>query len=129
MREQGAAALVVVGVVALIMALTAVLAAMGAVLDARLGATTAADAAALAAAPVTFLPFGATGSPADEAARFASLNGARLLYCSCPFDPSFDARTVVVRVRRTVEVVLLGRFSAEAVDRAQFSPLLLFDGL
>ena len=39
-------------------------------------AQAAADAAALAAAPVTFSPFGATGSASREAAIFAAANGS-----------------------------------------------------
>ena len=55
-------------VAGLILLLAAGLGAAGAYLRVRVEASGAADAAALAAAPVTFLPFGAEGSPAEEAA-------------------------------------------------------------
>ena len=101
------------------------LAAVGAILRARVEVSTAADAAALAAAPVTFLPFGAEGTPVDEAARFARLNGSRVVSCVCPLDPSWKPRTVEVRTVRTVEIWPLGRFTVEGVGRAEFVPALL----
>jgi hypothetical protein len=85
----------------------------------------AADAAALAAAPVTFRPFGAAGSPAQEAARFASANGTRLVRCTCPVDRSWVKRTVVVEVKRSVTIVGLGRFDVSATSRATFEPTAL----
>ena len=48
-------------VAGVVLLLAAVLGAVGSFLLARVEAVAAADAAALAAAPVTFLPFGATG--------------------------------------------------------------------
>lgn len=113
------------GVAALVMVLAIGLAAVGSVLRARVEATTAADAAALAAAPVTFLPFGAKGTPAEEASIFATLNGARLLSCVCPIDESWDARTVEVRIERVVEIWPMGELAVEAVGRAEFVPALL----
>jgi hypothetical protein len=86
----------------------------------------AADAAALAAAPVTFLPFGAAAGPAEEAARFAGANGSELLWCRCPIDRSFAARTVEVMVGLRVEFPVLGRRMVTAVGRAEFVPALLF---
>ncbi len=125
MRESGSISVLVVGVAALVLALAAALAGVAAVLHGRLAATTAADAAALAAAPVTFLPFGAEGSPAEEAARFARLNGTDLVMCVCPVDRSFEPRTVEVRVRRRVDVAFLGLVDVEATGRAEFIPALL----
>lgn len=116
------------GVAALVMVLAVGLAAVGSVMRARVEASTAADAAALAAAPVTFLPFGARGTPTEEAARFASLNGARLVSCVCPIDESWEPRTVEVRAERIIEIWLLGEFAVEAVGRAEFVPALLLGG-
>lgn len=99
----------------------------GRLVAARLEAATAADAAALAAAPVTFAAFGARGSPSQEAARFASLNGARLVGCRCPVDRSWRRRTVEVVVEREVELPL-GRWAVRSVGRAEFVPLRLLSG-
>ena len=128
MNERGSASLALLGVTALVMVLAVGLVAVGSVMRARIEASTAADAAALAAAPVTFLPFGAKGTPTEEAARFASLNGARLLSCICPLDESWEARTIEVRTERMVEIWPLGEFAVEAVGRAEFVPALLLLG-
>jgi secretion/DNA translocation related TadE-like protein len=127
-NEDGSVGLVVAAVAALVMLLTVALAAVAGVHSARQRATTAADAAALAAAPVTFLPFGAAGTPTDEAGRFARLNGASLISCRCAIDRSFEARTVEVRVRTRVDAPLLGAISVEAIGRAEFAPAALLGG-
>jgi hypothetical protein len=98
---------------------------LGGYLAAGVQASTAADGAALAAAPETFHSFGALSSPAGEAARFAGLNGAELLSCSCAVDPSWQARTVEVVVQRTVRLVLFGDRAIRAIGRAEFVPTLL----
>lgn len=85
----------------------------------------AADAAALAAAPVTFRPFGALGTPAQEAARFASANGGRLLQCDCAINRSWDARTVTVVVGRDLSILGIGTVHVEAMSRATFEPARL----
>jgi len=64
--DEGSAALAVIGGVGLLLLLVVWLTALALVMRAHLDATTAADSAALAAAPVTFLPFGAKGSPAGS---------------------------------------------------------------
>ncbi len=128
MREQGGAALLLLGVAAVVLLLAAVLGGVGAYLRARVEAVAAADAAALAAAPVTFLPFGAEGTPADEAARFATANGARVVTCACPVDRSWEPRTVTVRVAREVRLWPLGSLTVTAVGRAEFLPALLLTG-
>ncbi len=101
------------------------LGAVGAGVAGYVQAAGAADAAALAAAPVTFRPFGAVGSPTHEAARFAAANGTRLVRCSCPVDRSWSKRTVVVEVRRSIQLVGLGRFDVSATSRATFEPTAL----
>jgi secretion/DNA translocation related TadE-like protein len=126
--ERGSVAVLLVGVVGVVLLLAAVLGSVGALLRARVEATAAADAAALAAAPVTFLPFGASGSPADEAGRFAAANGARLLSCMCPADPSWEPRTVQVEVEVVVRVWPAGDVAVRAVGRAEFAPALLLAG-
>ncbi len=68
------------------------------ILVAQAAAQAAADAAALAAAPVTFAPFGSSGSPVEEARWYAAANNASLIDCVCPPDPVWRPRTVVVTV-------------------------------
>lgn len=123
--DAGAAALVMVAGVALVMTLAAALAAVAIVWQARSQASAAADAAALAAAPVTFRSYGAAGSPAAEAARFAAANGARLQECRCPVDRSWAARTVVVTVARTAHLPGFGRVTVRASAAAEFRPAVL----
>ncbi len=84
---------ILAAVIAGLLVLLATAAAAGGVVSAGRGrAVAAADAAALAAAPVTFRPFGSDGSPAEEAQRFAVENGATLVRCGCPTDPSWSSR-------------------------------------
>ena len=95
---------------------------VGRYLAASSRAATAADAAALAAAPVTFRPFGARGSPVAEAARLASANGTRLVWCACSVDPGFATREVEVVVTARVDLVLFGSRRVRASSRAEFNP-------
>lgn len=128
MNDRGGAAVLLLGVAMVVLLLAAVLGAVGAYLRARVEAVAAADAAALAAAPVTFLPFGATGTPTEEAARFALTNGASLLWCACPVDPSWEPRTVTVQVAREVRLWPAGSLTVTAIGRAEFEPALLLLG-
>jgi hypothetical protein len=112
-----------VAVVTLVLSLAMV--AVGQYLVGFARAQAAADAAALAAAPVTFRPYGATGSASREAALFARANRTRLVRCVCAMDPSWEPRTVVVTVRNTFPVVLFGEQSVEATSRAEFVPARL----
>ncbi len=91
-------------------------------------AVNAADAAALAAAPVTFRPFGASGTAFDEASRYARLNGARLVVCHCRTDPTWRPRTVRVTVVRRIDVPVIGAVDVRASSRATFDPLELIPG-
>jgi hypothetical protein len=93
----------------------------------RYRAAAAADAAALAAAPVTFRPFGARGTAVQEGARYAAMNGALLITCSCATDRSWSPRTVDVVVERTVYLVGGGAFRVRARSSAEFDPLELVD--
>ena len=128
MNDRGAAGVLLVAVAALVLLLAAGLGAVGAFLNTRVQVSAAADSAALAAAPVTFMPFGATGTPTDEAARFAHLNGTDLDSCICPLDPSWEPRTVRVEVSRVISIWPVGRIRVRAVSRAEFVPALLLGG-
>jgi hypothetical protein len=123
--EAGAAAGLLVAVAAVLALLVAAAIDAGTVLAARREASAAADAAALAAAPVTFRPFGAASTAAAEAARFAAANGARLVRCRCPHDPSWTVRIVEVVVARRVGLVLFGERTITALSRARFDPAAL----
>jgi hypothetical protein len=98
---------------------------VGAAASTYAAAASAADAAALASAPVTFRPFGAQGSPRDEAARFAKANGARLVRCDCPVDRSWATRTVSVTVSRRISLPVVGVVVINATSRAVFEPSAL----
>jgi hypothetical protein len=125
--DRGSVALVAIGIIAILLAACLWLGVLASAFAARLVATTAADAAALAAAPVTFLPFGAAGSPSDEAMRFAHLNGTELLSCDCAINRSFAPRTVTVRVARRVELLGVRFPDAQAIGRAEFVPARLLE--
>ncbi len=114
-----------VAVVAVVMVLAAGLGAVATLWQARAQASAAADAAALAAAPVTFRPYGAAGTPAAEAARFAAANGATLVECRCPVNRTWTARTVVVTVRRDVYLPGFGAVPVTASAAAEFRPAAL----
>ena len=126
-RESGSAALLLVGVAGVVLTLMLGVANTGIALAARLQAAAAADAAALAAAPVTFHPLGATGSPAAEARRLAAANGAVLTRCACPVDRSWRDRVVEVEVERSADLIGLGTVTVRASSRAEFAPTLLLE--
>lgn len=107
--------------------LVAAVGSVGAGVSAYTKAAAGADAAALAAAPVTFRPFGAPGSPQREAAAFAAANGSRLLRCRCPIDRSWAPRSVKVTVARTVSILGIGQVTVRASSRATFDPSKLLD--
>ena len=100
---------------------------VGAGITAYAKAAAGADAAALAAAPVTFRPFGARGSPRSEAAAFAAANGSRLTSCRCPVNRSWVTRSVDVTVARTVSILGIGEVTVKASSRATFDPSKLLD--
>ena len=124
-REQGSAAVLLLAVAGLMVILAVGVADVGIAFAGRLQAAAAADAAALAAAPVTFRPFGAAGSPAEEARRFAGANGARLVACRCSIDRSWQPRVAEVVVERRVELLGIGSITVRASSRAEFSPARL----
>jgi len=120
---------IVVGaaLIGFVLTMIVAVAAVGAAVGAYTKAAGAADAAALAAAPVTFRPFGARGSPTHEAALFAAANGARLVSCVCPVDRSWRRRTVAVTVERSVIILGIGMARIHATSRATFDPGALVD--
>ncbi|GMR02700.1 MAG: hypothetical protein BMS9Abin20_1046 [Acidimicrobiia bacterium] len=124
--ERGSA-VIGVALAGMVVVLIVAIGAVGAGVAAYAKAAAAADAAALAAAPVTFRPFGATGTPTEEAARFARANGARLVTCRCRVDRSWDTRTVDVTVARTVSVIGIGDVTVRATSRATFEPAALLE--
>lgn len=126
--EQGSVTVVTVGVIAVGLLLVVGLVAVGQLAAGRIQATNAADAAALAAAPVTFRPFGAEGSPLDEAAIFAAANGAEVVACRCPLDSSYAQRTVTVTVQIEVDVVGYWGVTIRATSSAEFRPTVLLLG-
>jgi Cys-tRNA(Pro)/Cys-tRNA(Cys) deacylase len=121
--ERGSVSVLAAAIAGLLALLATAVVAGGVVSAGRGRAVAAADAAALAAAPVTFRPFGATGSPADEAQRLAAEHGATLLRCDCPVDSSWSPRVVEVEVAVTVE--MFGSHTVRAVSRAEFDPVRL----
>ena len=123
--ERGSVSVLASGVMVMIAVLIAGLGGIGQVLLAKSRAVAAAEAGALAAAPVTFRPFGAAGTPAQEAARLVRANGAELTACSCSRDPGYDPRTVTVTVRVPVSVLGLGEYMVEATAVAEFDPVAL----
>lgn len=125
--ERGSATILLLAVAGFVVVTTIGVADVGLVLSARLQAAAAADAAALAAAPVTFRPFGAVGSPAAEAGRLASANGSVLTACRCPIDRSWRRRTVEVVVERRVALLGLGSMTVRVRSQAEFAPALLLE--
>jgi len=124
--ERGSAA-IGVALVGLILVMVMAIGLAAAVAASYATAATAADAAALAAAPVTFRPFNARGSPRNEAAAFAIANGATLRSCACPVDPSWAPRTVSVTVARTITLPVVGDITVQATSRATFDPAALLE--
>ncbi|MEZ5176303.1 MAG: hypothetical protein R2823_08880 [Acidimicrobiia bacterium] len=117
------------GLIAVLVVFIGAVGVVGAAAATYARAATAADAAALASAPVTFRPFGARGSPRQEASRFARINGTRLVSCSCPVNRAWIERTVSVTVARTITLPLVGEITVTATSRAVFDPTrLLPDG-
>ena len=123
--ERGSATIAAVGVLVLGFTLVVGLAGIGQIVLARAKVVTAAEAGALAAAPVTFRPFGATGSPTAEADRLVRANGAVLVRCSCPYDPGYDPRTAIVTARLRMAVLGFREITLEATAAAEFAPVAL----
>jgi len=123
--DRGSVSVLILGLVGLMLALGLMLGTAGHYLGVRSQVQAAADAAALAAAPVTFRPFGSSGNPAAEAARFAAENGARLVRCMCPMDRSWTARIVEVEVGVEISLFGLGQQEVRAVAAAEFVPVQL----
>ncbi len=126
--DRGSVTVLAVGALVLALVLAAGVTAIGQVLIARNRVIAAAEAGALAAAPVTFRPFGATGSATDEAARLVHSNGAALVRCECRPNRRYGPRTVVVTAVANVHVLGLREMSVEATAAAEFRPVALLAG-
>jgi secretion/DNA translocation related TadE-like protein len=126
-KDESGSIVIGVALIGLVVLMMVAVGAVGGVIGSYTKAAGAADAAALAAAPVTFRPFGASGSPADEAALFARANGARLVSCRCAVDRSWDTRTVEVTVERMGSIPGLGVVRVRATSRATFEPAALLN--
>ena len=129
MTDESGSLAVGTALVGLIPVMIVAVGSVGGAIGAYTKAAGAADAAALAAAPVTFRPFGASGTPAHEAALFARANGAVLVSCRCSIDRSWDTRSVVVSVERTVSIVGIGTVRVHATSRATFEPSALIQSV
>lgn len=112
--ERGSVTVVTAGIAGVMVALTLFTADLGSVLIARERARASADAAALAAAQELALP--TTGTPQDQAADYASRNGAELVSCTCPS----GAHEAIVSVRVMIPHLFLvpGARTTEASARA-----------
>ncbi len=124
-RGEGGSVAIGAALVGVVLVLILGVGLVGAAASTYAATASAADAAALASAPVTFRPFGARGSPRDEAARFARANGARLVICDCRIDRSWATRTVSVTVARNISLPVLGAVIITATSRAVFEPSAL----
>lgn len=125
MRGEEGSVAIGIGLIGVVLLFTLGVGLVGAAASTYAAAASAADAAALASAPVTFRPFGARGSPRDEAARFARANGARLVRCDCPVNRSWASRTVSVTVSRRISLPVVGAVVIKATSRAVFDPSAL----
>lgn len=126
--DRGSVTVFAVGALVLALVLAAGVTAIGQVLIARNRVIAAAEAGALAAAPVTFRPFGTTGSATDEATRLVHSNGATLVRCDCRPDPGYGARAVIVTAAANVNVMGLRETKIEATAGAEFRPVALLLG-
>ena len=109
-----------VGLLAVLLILAmAVIEATGLV-GSRIQAQTAADAAALAAAAATFP--GSGEDPRSAAVRFAEANGAQMVVCRCPTNPSLEPRAVSVTVSMAHATRFFGEVTLRAGASAEFDP-------
>jgi hypothetical protein len=113
---------VMTGVIVIVAVVTTAVAALGMLYAARAQATNAADAAALAAAVATYPSIGRE-SPVVVAEDAAGANGAVLVGCVCPTDPSLNERTVQVTTAIRVQVPIFGEVTVRSRARAEFDPM------
>lgn len=122
-RDDGAMAIAMTALIAIVATLTTAIAAIGVLYAARAQATNAADAGALAAAVATYPPAAQT-SPLAAARAAAGENGAVVVSCRCPVDAGMRARVVEVRTAIAVEVPIFGAITVRSASRAEFDPRL-----
>lgn len=120
-REQGGATILALAWLAILTLVGVGVASIGILLTAREVAVTAAEAAALAAAVSTYPGVGLE-APTERAAEYAGRNGATLVECRCPVDPSLEPRVVTVVTERAVRVPLFGTVSVKGAARSEFDP-------
>ncbi len=116
MSERGSATVVTTLLIAGCITGGVVAADVAMVLGARVRAQAAADAAALAAA-------GEPSAPRSAAGRFARLNGATVVACSCPPGSPSIQGTVRVEVRIPVDPLLLPIATVGAEASAEREPV------
>lgn len=123
--QRGNATVLVAALLALGALLSIMTVDVARVTAARAQLTAAADAAALAAAPVTFSSFGMDTDPRAAASAIARANGATMVSCICPVDQTWSARTAVVVVEATVDLLFLKSIRLQASAAAEFRPVEL----
>lgn len=123
--QRGIATVLVAALLAVGALLSMMMVDVARVTAARAQLTAAADAAALAAAPVTFSSFGMDTEPRAAATSIASANGATMVSCICPVDRTWSARTAVVVVAATVDLLFIKSIRLEASAAAEFRPVEL----
>lgn len=119
MNERGSAGVVAVALGSVVLVVGLIVVGGAAMVSGRAHAQAAADAAALAAVAASFEK---GGQPAAEARRFADLNGAELVSCSCPHDPAPRRRRAAVRVLVRVGLPLGGEVPVSAAAAAELDP-------
>lgn len=119
--DTGSSMVLMAGLIGVVVAVSVAVAGLGLAYSARAQAQTASDAAALAAAVGTYPP-AAAGAPLEMARRLAIANGARVVSCSCPVDPSMRPRVVTVVAVVSIDAPVFGHLDVEAISRAEFDP-------
>lgn len=125
--DRGSATVVAALLVTMVMAALVGLGSLTVLYGVRSEANTAADAAALAAAVATY-PAAGAGDPRAEAARYAAANGAEVVSCDCPVDPSLEVRSATVVVEKKVTVPFFGTLGVRAGATGEFDPVAWLGG-
>jgi len=115
--ERAGATLVAAALVVVMLVVGVVLHDVAALYGARGAAQTAADAAAKAAGMELSPYFGVGNDPRGAAVEYAGRNGAELLECS--YGAAAGYLWVTVRVRRTVDLLVMGGKKAQVTATAR----------
>lgn len=116
--DRGSATVWVLALGAVILSVAMAVTARGSAVLARHRLGHAADLTALAAAH----QIGRSAQPCAVASRIAAANAAVLVSCEARLDPSGRSGTVVLTVRRTVSLPLVGARTVTAWSRAGRMP-------